>query len=731
MKNKKTVKIILIIILPLAAILILTGIWGWRQYKQIVMLREQNYVASRLLELGYYEQGRDAAAQGEQMRSNSTSRELLVLAAGFQQEYHTAIAYAERFMRDSSTDILRVARKILNDYLNSLGDLSLQYTNSYDSEYQQQLADLEKDTGEKLLNLLLVLQQDISVKKYSDRIQALVDVWAGNYYSPGVLDVLKEDNSLLSHKALAEYSNNTGDYETAYVQLESLLAANPTFEVRTAIANLAATPYALSTDETINTLQQRQQVLYDLLYSLEEQYYSENLSVSDINRLNSQVKNVREEIAETQEQINTIPAQKAINFLTATTPLLERRTVSYRLELAQLYYLAGEKEAAQKLLIELLEDDRDSLDPSSIYLQELIDAYKVSIKLLEGTGSEAELTTIWSRLSKLLHFIQPNYYGATDNGFYQFVINTMEQLYNGVLIRRIDSTDFPVVRVTFNVAMELDNALEKKDFIVEDMKERVDDFRLLTEEERREANNALSVALVIDRSGSMGGTPLDDTKRAVSEFIQELDSQTQAGVITFDDHAEVIAPISDNKNIALQAVNGITSGGGTSIYSGLQAAGQELAGSTNRKVIVLLSDGADGSHNIIDEVLAELKSLDIAVYTIGFGGADVEYLTYIAQQCGGKFFLADSSHVLGEIYSTVGEYMANDYVLEFTAQTDLTNFKRHLDITVKLNNAYGGRDYHVGVPFENILEEKGQRPAADYFEQIGGSDMGTDDLNMD
>lgn len=67
--------------------------------------------------------------------------------------------------------------------------------------------------------------------------------------------------------------------------------------------------------------------------------------------------------------------------------------------------------------------------------------------------------------------------------------------------------------------------------------------------------------------------------------------------------------------------------------------------------------------------------------------------------------------------------MANDYVIEFTAQTDTENFSRHLEITVKSNNSHSGKDYHVGVPLEDILEEDGQRPSADYFKQIGGSDM--------
>ena len=96
-----------------------------------------------------------------------------------------------------------------------------------------------------------------------------------------------------------------------------------------------------------------------------------------------------------------------------------------------------------------------------------------------------------------------------------------------------------------------------------------------------------------------------------------------------------------------------------------------LASESGQKIIILLSDGADGSPELIEEVLDELNRKNIIVYTIGFDGADSSYLSYIAQRCGGQFIQAASSEVLGTIYADIGRTMSNDYVLEFTASQEI------------------------------------------------------------
>lgn len=79
--------------------------------------------------------------------------------------------------------------------------------------------------------------------------------------------------------------------------------------------------------------------------------------------------------------------------------------------------------------------------------------------------------------------------------------------------------------------------------------------------------------------------------------------------------------------------------------------------------------------------------------------------------------------MLGEIYSSVGEYMTNDYVIEFNVVTEPEKFTRTVKVLTDVNDAFAEREYNVGVPYEAIEAEQERTPLADYFQQVGGSRM--------
>ena len=115
MKKKKITKVIIAVIavvLVAAAAILITGFL--RSRKTETMVQQQNYVASKLLELGDYEQGRILAAQSEQIKENDISRQLLVLAAGFQSDYETGIRYAEGYLSQKSDARLAEAKEVKN-----------------------------------------------------------------------------------------------------------------------------------------------------------------------------------------------------------------------------------------------------------------------------------------------------------------------------------------------------------------------------------------------------------------------------------------------------------------------------------------------------------------------------------------------------------------------------------------------------------------------------------------
>ncbi len=691
-----------------------------RLHRTSTLIKQQNYVASKLLELGDYEQGKILALQTEQKKSNITSKQLVVVSSGFQEDYKSAIGYAEEYLEKEENELLLTTKSMITEFIEEISS-----EEEIDYEIQGQK---KSEIIEGLFGVLLQIQNSINVKKSSTSIQAMLELLSSEtiYINTEMLEQLEKEDSILSNKVQAVYAIHTGDYTKALEKAEKVFKEDDSFENRAMLANIVASR-GVSYEQSGERIMEVRQELTDLNMERTELTSQYKTAKSEVKRLKliEQIETLEAEIQELEDIIAKESVHRAINFIETTTPIKERDTIAYKLELAQLYYKSKEEEKAEELLVEVIEK-QENTEAIATLVKEFINAYEIkngkeeNLSYSEVESSNLDLEVYWNRIDQLLYFIEDySYYYDTRTTFYEFVMKVLDKLYNGLIIREIDATEFPTIRVTVNVPIELEERLDKKDFKLVELEESIRDFKILTEEELIIEDN-ISLMLVVDRSGSMGGQPIQDTKKAIANFVKNIEKDITLGLVAFDNVAEVITPLSNNRTLLLKGVDSIYDGGGTSIYLGLQKAGEELEKETGKKVIILLSDGADGDSSMIDEVLAQLKRKNIYVYSIAFGGADTEYLNYIATSCGGKFIHTDSTEVLGEIYSTIGSYMVNDYVFEFEVQKELEEFKRIIRISVDKESTFGEQEYHVGVSYKDI-EEEIKEPFADYFWQIGGS----------
>lgn len=131
------------------------------------------------------------------------------------------------------------------------------------------------------------------------------------------------------------------------------------------------------------------------------------------------------------------------------------------------------------------------------------------------------------------------------------------------------------------------------------------------------------VVLVLDVSGSMAGTPLEETRKASEKFIKTvLKEDASIGVVIYDNESMCIADFCMNEGYLTNAVQNINSGGSTNIEAGLSMAEQMLLeGNAEKKIIVLMSDGAPNEGKVGDELIGyadTIKEKGIYLYTLGF-----------------------------------------------------------------------------------------------------------------
>ncbi|MFI0608037.1 MAG: VWA domain-containing protein [Anaerolineae bacterium] len=177
------------------------------------------------------------------------------------------------------------------------------------------------------------------------------------------------------------------------------------------------------------------------------------------------------------------------------------------------------------------------------------------------------------------------------------------------------------------------------------------------------------VMLAIDTSGSMAQPAADGQRtrlqvaaEAATQFVTLLLTErgNQAGVVTFDSDARVLAPLTGDAAQLQNILAGLQSVQGTRIDRGLQEAAAELAGPRaqpgSNRVIVLLTDGrVDIDPQLVVGAADAAKAVGITVVAVGLGSdtdVDFDLLGRIASRPE-NVFRAPTTSELRLIYSQI------------------------------------------------------------------------------
>lgn len=146
-------------------------------------------------------------------------------------------------------------------------------------------------------------------------------------------------------------------------------------------------------------------------------------------------------------------------------------------------------------------------------------------------------------------------------------------------------------------------------------------------------SNPTDIVLILDRSGSMAGSPLANLKNGAKKFIDIIDEATDSsqdgqigsgshiGIVSFADTAtqdtQLITSVAELK----AAVDALSSGGRTNHEDAfVKALDLFDPNSSNAKVMVMFTDGVTTAGGNPDAVTAAAKAQGVIIYCIGLSG---------------------------------------------------------------------------------------------------------------
>ncbi len=283
--------------------------------------------------------------------------------------------------------------------------------------------------------------------------------------------------------------------------------------------------------------------------------------------------------------------------------------------------------------------------------------------------------------------------------------------------QRSPQDDVPVIRADVEVVNILATVRDRKGRYVADLsrqdfdvyedgvKQNIEYFNY----ESGEQAQPLTIVMLIDTSGSVKDK-LRFEQQAASEFLQATlrENVDLAAVIQFDSEVNLVQDFTYDFKTLENAILDIRAGGATMLYDAVFLAVEDLlSGEVGRKVIVILSDGADTQSVITsDQAIRVAQNEDVLIYGIGVRSpgfdSNFDKIREFANSTGGLFFKSKASlQRLREVFAQINQEIKNQYSLGYIPSNPTRDDSfRRISVKVKRSGlkVTHRKGYYAGEP---------------------------------
>ena len=187
----------------------------------------------------------------------------------------------------------------------------------------------------------------------------------------------------------------------------------------------------------------------------------------------------------------------------------------------------------------------------------------------------------------------------------------------------------------------------------------------------------VSVGILFDVSGSMGGEKILKAQKALSRFIMTSHPSDEYFLIAFNSRAQLILDRTRDGDAVLRKLTMVQTKGNTSLYDAVYLGVERVTrGSHQKRALLIISDGQDNASRYnFSEVRRLLKESDVVAYSVGImdrsdaantlGMQGQAFLDEISSVSGGKAFYPQTDVEMDEIFERIALELRHQYSLGY------------------------------------------------------------------
>ncbi len=252
----------------------------------------------------------------------------------------------------------------------------------------------------------------------------------------------------------------------------------------------------------------------------------------------------------------------------------------------------------------------------------------------------------------------------------------------------------------------------------------------------------VNLCVVMDRSGSMSGSKIENARLAALEALERLGRDDVFSLVTYDSKVETLIPAAKIHNLSAtrEIIRGITARGNTALFGGVSQGASELRMHMEDGEkpyvhrMIMLSDGranvGPSSADELGRLGSSLGKEGISVSTIGLGtDYNEDLMTRLSGRSDGNSYFVENSQDLGRIFNEelgdVLSVVARKVVVTIECPEGVRPLRtvgregtiRGQTVEMRLNHLYGGQERFL------LLEVEVPATAADQSRPLARAEV--------